>query len=166
MQTFLPYSDFEKSALILDKKRCWNQVKEAKQILNTLIKLSDASQQCTDDYEFQTYKKTIPWVNHPAVKMWSEHIWLLEYYYNAFLKICLEKHKIKTNLNFAIEQPPMSDITNIPWWLGNEKFHRAMRSRLIEKDYDFYSKLFPDDIQFNNGKYFWPVMETKTFRII
>ena len=48
----------------------------------------------------------------------------------------------------------------------NENFHRAMRARLIEKDRNFYLPLFPEDDGFNNSKYFWPVMETKTFRII
>ena len=34
MQTFLPYPDFQRSAAVLDKKRCWKQVVETKQIIN------------------------------------------------------------------------------------------------------------------------------------
>ena len=53
-----------------------------------------------------------------------------------------------------------------PWWMGNENFHRAMRSRLIDKFPEFYEPKFPGDKGFNDGKYLWPVMETKTFRVI
>jgi len=53
-----------------------------------------------------------------------------------------------------------------PWWLGMEEFHRAMRARLIEKDRDFYLPKFPNDEGYNDGKYWWPMMETKTFRTI
>jgi hypothetical protein len=41
-----------------------------------------------------------------------------------------------------------------------------MRSRLIEKLPEFYEPKFPNDKGFNDGKYLWPVNETKTFRMI
>ena len=53
-----------------------------------------------------------------------------------------------------------------PWWLGNENFHRAMRARLIEKDYNFYFNKFPNDYGFNEGLYLWPDNDTKKFKII
>ena len=39
MTTFLPYPDFLQSAQVLDKKRCWKQFVEAKQITDTLEKI-------------------------------------------------------------------------------------------------------------------------------
>ena len=146
MQTFLPYPDFQKSAEVLDKRRCFNQVNEAGQIINCLLGNSNA------------------WKNHPAVKMWVGYELLLQHYYNIFLGYCLDVHKINTQKKFY----PYQDFDSIPkpFWLGKEIFHRAMRSRLIEKNPEFYKDKFPGDSGFNEGKYWWPVMENKTFRII
>lgn len=162
MQTFLPFADFEASAKSLDKKRCWKQVVEAKQIINVLEGKSTA------------------WQNHPAVKMWVGYTDLLKHYYNIFLHHCLEVHKVNTEMNFmnnnySVQSPDFPGYLIVkesirypltPFWLGNDDFHRAMRARLIEKDEAFYLPKFPDDKDFNGGKYFWPVMETKSFRII
>jgi len=146
MQTFLPYSDFFKSAGVLDKKRCWKQVVEAAQIINCLE------------------GKKVGWKNHPAVKMWQGYNIALQVYFNDFLEVARFKHDINTK--YEPFYHPSVMIYATPWWLGNEDFHRAMRARLIEKDKDFYLPLFPHDEGFNGGKYFWPVMESKTFRII
>lgn len=150
MQTFLPYADFMQSAKILDKRRCWKQVVEAKQIIDILE------------------GKTTAWQNHPAVKMWVGHTDALKEYFDAFLMVCVNQHKINTKYVALTQDYTQNDFDNIiyPWWLGNEDFHRAMRARLIEKDESFYLPLFPKDKGFNNGKYFWPDMETKTFKTI
>lgn len=164
MQTFLPYEGFLQSAKILDKQRCWKQVVEAKQIISILSHLDE----CPND--------NVPWMNHPAVQMWQGHIPELMTYFNAFLKISIEKHKINTKYKFFTVQDFKEKRTLIsdtefvaydPWWLGNKNFHRAMRARLIEKDRDFYLPLFPKDEGFNGGKYLWPLMGgSKTFKII
>jgi len=146
MQTFLPYEDFQKSAEVLDKKRCWKQVVEAKQIISCLC------------------EKETGWKNHPAVKMWKGYEDLLKHYYNVFLKYCLDVHKINTKLPYHTIYA--SNLENKPFWLGNEPFHRAMRSRLIEKNREFYLPKFPEDDGYNDGKYFWPVMESQTYRMI
>lgn len=178
MMTFLPYPDFRKSAQTLDKRRCFAQVREAKQILNVL------------EGKSKGYK------NHPAVLMWKGFEKELKHYYNIFLNECLEIHKIKTNywyedcyysygvrteavivnnnhdvihepLNYFVDNEIPSWERNKPFWLGQEPFHRAMRARLIEKDPEFYGPKFLDqDRGYNGGKYWWPVMEDQTFRII
>lgn len=145
MQTFLPYANFTQSAMSIDKKRCFKQVVEARQVLNVLEGASNG------------------WKNHPAVKMWVGHTEALKTYFNEFLAVSIAKHKINTK--YEPLEINYSELT-YPWWLDNEEFHRAMRSRLIEKDYDFYSQLFPNDQGFNQGKYFWPVMQDRTFRVI
>ena len=66
MQTFLPYSDFERSAKTLDYKRLGKQRVEAYQILQAL---SDPN---------------YGWQNHPAVKMWRGYEEALVAYYAAF----------------------------------------------------------------------------------
>lgn len=205
MQTFLPYADFQKSANILDKKRCWKQVVETTQILNLLNHRSN--------YEFyilnlkklkklglldlvntlpmyseikSEYYKCIPHINHPAVKMWEGYTELLRHYYNIFLEHCIKFHKIKTKLlyyqcaysygsrfnsgiklmRWDLGLDENGDFIPLPWWLDNEDFHRAMRSRLIVKDRNYYLSKFPNDENFNEGKYLWADMNTKTFKII
>jgi hypothetical protein len=158
MQTFLPYPDFEKSARVLDERRCWKQVIEARQIINCLS---------------QPTMRT-GWCNHPAVKMWNGYIPALKEYFNSFLNVCLIKWNINTEFQYYItDWKEVETIKNLyptsqdlPWWFGNEDFHRAMRARLIEKYREFYLPLWPEDEGFNSGKYLWPIMESKTFRTI
>ena len=148
MQTFLPYKSFEKSAWVLDKQRCWKQVIEAKQIIDVLD------------------GKTVSWANHPAVLMWSGYTDLLKMYFNIFLQVSKQKHGINTKYEPYPIESPMVVLSNPPWWLGKKKFHRGMRSRLIEKKPEFYAPLFPNDEGYNEGKYWWPVMSSRTFRKI
>lgn len=145
MQTFLPYPDFNESAVVLDKKRQWKQVVEASQILDVL-----------------EGRKT-GWANHPAVKMWVGYTDSLRDYFNAMLYVTKTIHHINTKYEF---RKPDRILNEYPWWLGNTNFHFAMRARLIEKDRDFYLPLFPAAEGFNGGKYLWPDMETKTFKTI
>jgi hypothetical protein len=37
MNVFLPYPDYFKSIKVLDKKRCWKQVVEAKQLIDAIL---------------------------------------------------------------------------------------------------------------------------------
>jgi Pyrimidine dimer DNA glycosylase len=175
MQTFLPYSNFLTSAQVLDKKRCWKQVVEAKQIISCLSGASN-----------------VRWKNHPAIKMWVGYEDLLNHYYNVFLFECLHEHKIKTSLPYirnkythtigydshpcGIEDSVFLTLeenakwydkqNNLPFWYDDKNFHRSHRSRLIAKNRDFYLSKFPDDENYNDSLYWWPDMETKTFKLI
>lgn len=143
MQSFLPYSDFRLCAEVLDYKRLGKQRVEALQIYNCLTKTQTR------------------WKNHPAVLMWSGYEDALAEYHNIMITEWI-KRGYNNNMSFIFfDQKP-----KFPWWLGNENFHRAMRSRLIEKNPEFYTPKFPEDVGFNDGKYLWPVNETKTFRMI
>lgn len=147
--TFLPFPSFSDSAEVLDKQRCWKQVVEAAQILNTLDGRSNA------------------WKNHPAVKMWEGHEKSLIMYFNEFLEVVKVKHQVRTN--YTILDPFNGRGLGSPvhpWWLGNPDFHRAMRARLIEKKPEFYLPLFPNDKGFNHGKYLWPDMINRKFYLI
>lgn len=158
MQTFLPYSGFRESAEILDKKRAWKQVVEAKQLICSLR----ASNLPNDWIETKSYQAQ-PFKNHPARLMWKGYEELLKLYFNDFLEVCKQVHKINTKIEPLIIN---TDFIKFPFWLGVENFHRAMHSRLIEKNREFYLPLFPDDDCFNESKYFWPIMETQKFKII
>ena len=153
MQTFLPYADFAKSAKVLDKKRCWKQVVEAYQIIN-ILETANTTVQKENESCIITVRKVPGWYHHPAVQMWKSYVPVLKVYYNEFLKVCKEIHKINTKLEYFPKRDGGTPF--YPFWYGNEDFHRAMRSRLIEKDRDFYLPLFHNDEGFNDGKYFWP----------
>lgn len=101
------------------------------------------------------------WKNHPAVKMWIGYLDSLKYYANCCIEEWISRG-YKNNMKIY----DVPDKFENPWFIGNENFHRAMRARLIEKDKDFYLPKFKRDKDFNKSKYFWPVNETKTFKII
>lgn len=158
MQTFLPYSEFQESAYVLDKKRAWKQVVECKQILCSL-RANGLPQDWINSksYQNQVFK------NHPARIMWSGYEELLKQYFNDFLVVCKKYHKINTKMELLNIN---TNKINRPFWLGDDKFHRAMRARLIEKDEKFYLPKFPNDKNFNDNKYLWPINESKTYKTI
>jgi hypothetical protein len=124
MNTFLPYKSFIKSAQCLDYKRLGKQRVEAWQIYLALT------------------KKNYGWKNHPIVKMWKGYEFAL-LYYGMFM--CLEwfKRGYEDNLfiKFLQERNKLTKRKYInPKWLGNKKFHSAMKSNLLRKDKKYYSK--------------------------
>ena len=138
MNTFLPYPDFAKSAKCLDNKRLGKQRVEAWQIYLAL---------------------TIPeygWKHHPAVKMWRGYeLTLLQY------GLCIttewQNRGFKDSLRDKfIQEMSRSNLGQykIPSWLGNKKFHSAMRSNLLRKDYEHYRKFHWKESP--NIPYLWP----------
>lgn len=146
MQTFLPYPDFLKTAKTLDWRRLGKQRPEAHQILNILTGVTPNAK----------------WKNHPAVKMWEGYSESLKLYTNIIIQEWIDRGYVNNMSFYQID----NDKIVMPWWLGNEDFHRAMRSRLIEKNREFYLPLFPKDDGYNDYKYLWPVNENKSFRMI
>jgi hypothetical protein len=144
MQTFLPYPDFQESARVLDYRRLGKQRVEGMQILNIISGRVPDSR----------------WKNHPAVKMWAGYENALMAYTNTMISEWIDRG-YKNNME--LYKP---GGIKYPWWFGNENFHRSHRSRLIEKDKDFYLPLFPDDEGYNSSKYFWPDNDSRKFRVI
>jgi hypothetical protein len=146
MMTFLPYPNYIRSVKILDNKRLGKQRLEAMQLINIL--------------ENKTAGKG--WRSHPTLKMWVGYTNSLKYYCNCCIDEWIKRGFKNTMIRYDVDHQNKD-----PWWLGNEDFHRAMRARLIEKNEEFYLPIFTEiDKGFNNGKYFWPVNETQTFRVI
>lgn len=114
MQTFLPYSSFERSAEVLDYRRLGKQRIEAYQIL---CALSDSK---------------YGWQNHPAVRMWRGYEAALIAYYSA---VCREwiSRGYRNTMPVLV---PQTDY-EIPIWLGDEQFHYSHRSNLYRKIQNF-----------------------------
>ena len=139
MQTFMPYSDFKKSAACLDNKRLGKQRVEVLTILRILS------------------GQVSSWKNHPAVLMWKGWTNLLATY---GLYMCEEwirrgfKDTCYSKIEDFITPSGGSEIKRIPW-MGNEAFHASHRSNLLRKNYEFYKKYNwsePDNLP-----YYWPV---------
>jgi hypothetical protein len=117
---------------------------EAWQILKILLQLRE------------TPNAKIPWMNHPAVRMWKNYENCLIQY---GCEICREwiargyKDSILEKLQSIIFTKEDIMIKNPPW-LGDEKFHLAMKSNLIRKNPAHYRPIFGLDIP-DNLPYHW-----------
>jgi len=134
MQTFLPYSSFEKTAACLDFKRLGKQRVEAMQIYKIITG--------------QSISKA--WRNHPAVSMWKNYEDALAYYYN-----CIRREWIKRGFKNNMPELEVSfDKLKMPWWIGEEKFYSSHRSNLKRKFSEFYNKY--NWTEPDNLPYVWP----------
>tara|TARA_B100000686_G_C16742331_1_gene947335 strand:- start:1502 stop:1921 length:420 start_codon:yes stop_codon:yes gene_type:complete len=136
MQTFLPYSDFVKSAKVLDWKRLGKQRVEGLTILNIL----------SPDYD----KKG--WKNHPIVKMWTGYDDALKLYTNAMIE-----EWIKRGYNNTMKIYHVPESVEFPEWIGDNRLHRSHRMNLLRKDYKHYSRFFKSDVSgdYENYPYYW-----------
>lgn len=141
MQTFLTHEKFAQAAYHLDNRRLGKQRVEVLQILNALR------------------QPNYGWQNHPAVRMWAGHEFMLadygihicrEWIRRGFNDSCLEKISLIQTDIFWSENRRLDN----PWWTSDPRVHRSHQSNLIRKDPAYYSRLFPgvpDDLP-----YFWP----------
>lgn len=134
MQTFLPYSDFEKTVKCLDWRRLGKQRVESRQILNIILGASPNSR----------------WRNHPAVLMWQGYAPVLSQYSDLCIKEWIARGYKNNMLILGIH----GDFAK-PIWLGDEEFHAAHRSNLLRKNSEYYSQF--NWTEPNNLEYIWPV---------
>jgi hypothetical protein len=146
MQTFLPYADFARSAAVLDDRRLGKQRVETLQVMRAL---------------------TIPgygWQHHPVVAMWRGYRPALMAYQDAVCAEWLDRGHVDTCLGktlIDLAHVPEdaaayeSGTFDVPAWNEDEAVHRSHRSKLVQKDPEFYRDAFPDvpaDLD-----YVWPV---------
>lgn len=139
MQTFLPYVEFDSSALTLDNRRLGKQRVEAFQILKTLLD--------------PNAKKG--WANHPAVLMWEGHEHYLAYYMDAMIREWVQRGFKNTMV--VPWDSVRGTLLSSPWWMGDERFHSSHRSNLLRKDPVHYGRF-----GWTEGPdlpYFWPTKE-------
>jgi hypothetical protein len=145
MITFLPYPNFEKTAIVLDSKRLGKMRVESAQILRTLgiegVLLSPPKPRDAN--------KKQAWINHPAVRMWVGHEKCLQYYYDV-ISDEWKRRGYKHNMGFfhvlgKIIYPP---------WFRNERFHSSHRAALLYKNYEWYKQF--DWKETPKIDYIWP----------
>jgi hypothetical protein len=156
MQTFLPFSDFKKSAFCLDKKRLQCQIKEANQIINIIFRKMNLK---------RDGKKG--WFNHPVLNIWSDEsgkfylkqlidytdtMWTVAYDYRNINNITWLKRRFKIIETYNKHKDKFGNPGKIEW---SRKFHKTMKANLIRKDVEHYQKYFKNNkIQPQEG-YLW-----------
>lgn len=151
MQTFLPYADFTKSALIIDTDRIGNQVyRECKTLING------------------------GWPHHPASKMWRGYEYWLAVYALALLDDMPNRTKADgVRPKFApdvvprwrefFQQKADEHIKGPrPPWLGDERVHASHRGVMLWKNPEWYSQFGWTEQPLGPGPdgkfpYYWPV---------
>jgi hypothetical protein len=149
VQTFLPYADFTASAEALDERRLGKQRVEALQVFRALT------------------RTTYGWKNHPAVLMWAGYeealvrygldvctVWLARGR-NDTVVATLTQDAAEAGIALARTQPELVAAGALPPWVGDERVHVSHRSRLIQKDPEFYRPRFPGTPE--DLECFWPV---------
>ena len=117
MQTFLPYSNFQKTAEVLDWRRLGKQRVEGMQIIKTILTPEQKG-----------------WQNHPIVIMWTPYVQALQLYTNTIIN-----EWIKRGYNNNMKLYEIDSIV-MPHWLGNKEFHTSHKANLLRKDYEYYSQ--------------------------
>jgi len=156
MQTFLPYPNLITSAQALDPKRRFNQINEVMVIAKTLTGY---------------YGTGKGWPHHPAVKMWTGHVWyLVEYGLTLVQSVRWNAHLFtdrQIDASFQMRRNLLSlpisrdtPVSPAPSWFGDEAFHSAHRAILLAKLPEWYGRFGWEEqpAQMVNGKYpyIWP----------
>lgn len=139
MQTFLPYSDFQKSVQVLDYKRLGKQRVETYQVLNILLERTESR----------------GWRNHPVTLMWKGYEEAMKLYQNITIQEWIRRG-YNNNMSFEIVDPAKLIF---PAWLGNEDFHFSHRLKLAWKNWSWYYDKFSDVINcpVDEPEYVWPL---------
>lgn len=155
MQTFIPYSDYEKVAKCLDNKRLGKQRVETWQIYNALqkikrredLKFRIEDKEYMNQTELDEYDslQRIGWENHPIVKMWKNYessllkyglVMCQEWIRRGFKDTMFERfEKELKNKGFNSYQ---YYIISDPFWINDEELNLSHRSNLVRKDPLFY----------------------------
>jgi hypothetical protein len=126
MQTFIPYSDFQKSLESLDKSRLQKQALETSQLIDAILNLP-------------TKKGTVRkgWLNHPALIMWKHNVGSLFEYFLLNIEEC-KKRNIVTEYcesRVSLYSDFCQNVSRPVWW-GDEIVHSSHRSRLLQKGWE------------------------------
>lgn len=136
VNTFLPYPDFKQTAECLDAKRLAKERVESYQIINVLL---------------NPHAKG--WSNHPVVNMWKGYVPALKLYCNIMIEEWVELGYNNTMKLYDLDDERIA----MPWWLGNEQFHKSHQASLVRKNKEFYGDMFPDLTEEDKTKgYVWP----------
>ena len=142
MQTFLPFSQFDRSAQVLDRQRLGKQRVEVKQLLNSTWLVENG--------------RSGGWTSHPATQMWVGCRDLLTRY---GIVICDEWARRGYVDNIGKELRELLNMglsKGVPTWLGDERLHSSHRARLLDKEPDWYGQFGWTEEPCGPEGYWWP----------
>lgn len=150
VQTFLPFPDFRTSAAILDRQRLGKQRVENLQIMSALMTGRG-------------------WVSHPATLMWRRYEWALKLYHEAIISEWVDERGYSDTTAEKLDDVYYHNLRwteerVMPYWLGDERFHRSHQSNLVRKDPWYYLRYFPKVS--TSLEYVWPVPEDMHNRLL
>ena len=139
VNTFLPFSDFKKTARCLDNKRLMKQRVEAYQIINIIVHIRSGK------------RKRVGFQNHPAVQQWKHNLSALKLYFNTMITE-VEHRGFKNSL----KRYRVSSHPSMPWWMGYKLLHATHKASLFRKDRAHYIKYFSVNPTYLCYSYVWP----------
>jgi hypothetical protein len=142
MQTFLPYSSFKLSALMLDRQRLGKQRVEAKQVLQSMLDLDRFGDPGNTGQAFTNHPIHEQWRDYaPALLSYTRYIceeWVERGYQDNVIP-WLDKAAQVRELPM-LYQGDLREMGLLPWWLGEGKLHILHRANLLAKNFDWYSQ--------------------------
>ena len=138
VNTFIIANTPQQCAKLLDYRRLGKQRVEAYQIINILTNKTNSKS----------------WSNHPATKMWKDHVDALKYYYNCCVREWIER-KYKNNMQlYEINEENIV----LPWWFTWKPLQLSHQCSLLRKDNDHYKNIFKlkeNEKEFMDHGYIW-----------
>ena len=107
---------------------------------------------CTEEQKklYKLVDKKMPWWTHVATLSWVGNLEALKYYYNTILQEWINRGYNNTMQAFPINGPIV-----LPAWFGDHRIHQSHRSKLYQKDPEYYS-IFKEDFTPATADYVWP----------
>lgn len=152
MQTFLPYTEFVRSARVLDMRRLGKQRVETIQVLRSLTVAGYG------------------WRHHPAAAMWAGYeealvrcgldvcgVWCESGKADSCAATLVADLAHATGMPAVRTEKDLAAAGELPPWLGDPAFHASHQAALVRKDPEHYRRFFPevpDDLP-----YVWPTSD-------
>jgi hypothetical protein len=149
LQVFVPLPDIGESVRSLDDKRLFKQLLECVQLLAVILNVPK------DDGTPRT-----GWKNHPAALQWKLWPGALRAYALAAAEECRRRGLNSAALEARLNRLPCEPSLEMPVWWGDERVHSSHRARLLQKDFDHYSRFgWPEasDPMLADRQYEWAI---------
>lgn len=136
VNTFLPYSNFQHTARVLDSKRLMKQRVEAYQIIKAI--------------QSRTTSSPSSWIRHPAARQWIGYLPALKWYYNTMIE-----EAVRRGFTNHMKKYRLPKTIRMPWWMGYRPLHLSHRASLLRKDKSYYKRYFTVPRRYLYYTYVW-----------
>ena len=142
MQLYLPYPDFEKSVQCLTTNHL-NRVRTNCQLMA------------------KAFLEPSRWCYHPSFKAWKPYYKAFQYYHDCVVKEWIGRGFNTKAVLFGAPKPERKDM---PWFIGNDRYHSSMRSNLIRLNFTYKERC--EWVEDGKQPYLWPNNNTYQLDLI